>query len=86
LHSFFGGSTRLSLPAQSSQSQRNKKALARRQPSKGAIQNNLSKVQMMSTKIEFFDEINNTSDEQAQYQYELDRAEAAWLQESEGAE
>jgi hypothetical protein len=41
---------------------------------------------MMSTKIEFFDEINNTSDEQAQYQYELDRAEAAWLQESEGAE
>ena len=38
----------------------------------------------MRTKIEFFEEINNTSDVQAQYEYELDRAEWAWLQESEG--
>jgi hypothetical protein len=37
----------------------------------------------MSTKMQFFEEINNTPDEQGAYQYELDRAECAWLQESE---
>lgn len=40
----------------------------------------------MSTKMQFFDEINNTPDEQAEYEYEQDRAEWAWVQESEGAE
>lgn len=40
----------------------------------------------MSTKMQFFEEINNTSAEQAEYEYEQDRAEWAWKLESEGAE
>ena len=39
----------------------------------------------MSTKMQFFEEINNTSDVQAEYEYEQDREEWAELQESEGA-
>ena len=38
----------------------------------------------MRTKIEFFEEINNTSDMQAEYEEQQDRAEWAWAQESEG--
>lgn len=37
----------------------------------------------MSTKMQFFDEINNTPDEQGEHEYQLDRAEWAWLQEQE---
>ena len=39
----------------------------------------------MSTKMQFFEEINNTPEEQGEYEYEQDRAEWAELQESEGA-